>query len=134
MGISKNFSKIEELEKFEGNYLLLSKLILVQRRKITLDMSFGKYKDKAVAWVLFTHPNYFSWMQRNGMTSKKEYQFMLELVKNFNAKPFIKLGVVGLVRERIHRLGYLFTKVFSIWNFGFVMNVTHIHKGLFLVL
>lgn len=60
-----------------------------------MDMSFGKHKDKAVAWVLLTKPDYFLWMKKKELQDKKEYQFMLDLLKIFNSKPFNKVKCNG---------------------------------------
>lgn len=53
-----------------------------------MNFTFGKYKDKPVAWVLLSNPDYFKWMKKEGITDKKEYQFALELLQTLEAKPF----------------------------------------------
>lgn len=53
-----------------------------------MEFSFGKYRGKPVATVLFDHPDYFRWMKKEKMTHKKEYVFALDLIKKFNAMPF----------------------------------------------
>ncbi|WP_459481914.1 exodeoxyribonuclease X C-terminal domain-containing protein [Clostridium saccharoperbutylacetonicum] len=53
-----------------------------------MDMKFGKYKDKAVAWVLLEDPNYFHWMQSQGMDSKQEYRFAMNLINKFDQMPY----------------------------------------------
>lgn len=57
-------------------------------------MSFGKYKDKAVAWVLLEDPYYFIWMGNN-MANKAEYMFAMGLIRKFDSKPFIKAKCIG---------------------------------------
>lgn len=53
-----------------------------------MEMTFGKYKDKPVAWVMFEKPDYFIWMRSEGMTDKNEYKFMQQLINKFDSKPF----------------------------------------------
>lgn len=55
-----------------------------------MKMSFGKYKDKAVGWVLVEHIDYFLWMHRKGMTNWKEYSEFLRLCSILDEKPFIR--------------------------------------------
>jgi len=54
-----------------------------------MEMGFGKYKDKPVAWVLLEDPEYFVWMSSNSMTNKAEYKFAMNLIQVFDSKPFI---------------------------------------------
>ncbi len=58
-------------------------------------MSFGKYRDKEVAWVLLKDPGYFKWMQQKGMQNKSEYKFMLEILKRINSKSYSKVRCYG---------------------------------------
>lgn len=60
-----------------------------------MDMSFGKYKEKAVAWVLLEDPQYFAWMGNNGMSGKREYIFAMQLINIFDNKPFINARCNG---------------------------------------
>lgn len=60
-----------------------------------MDMTFGKFKGKPVAWVLLNKPDYFFWMKREGIEHRKEYQFMLSVVKTLNEKPFSKVRCSG---------------------------------------
>lgn len=68
---------------------------ILLRRDSKVDMSFGKHKDKAVAWLLLTKPDYFMWMKQKGMQDKPEYRFMLNLVQKLNSKPFNKAKCNG---------------------------------------
>ncbi|RFB53691.1 hypothetical protein [Bacillus thuringiensis] len=60
-----------------------------------MHMSFGKHRDKEVAWVLLKDPGYFKWMQQKGMQQKSEYQFMLEILKRLDSKPYSKVRCYG---------------------------------------
>ncbi|MDY7993400.1 hypothetical protein UY286_21415 [Paenibacillus polymyxa] len=53
-----------------------------------MDMTFGKYKDKPVAWVMIEKPDYFDWMRSKGMEDKAEFKFMIELLQKFDAMAF----------------------------------------------
>lgn len=55
---------------------------------LVTDMQFGKYKNKAVAWVLLEDPGYFVWMIRKKMTDKQEFKFMIKLINILDNKPF----------------------------------------------
>lgn len=54
-----------------------------------MNMSFGKFKDKPVAWVMIEKPQYFAWMKKNRMDNNREYLFMKDLLTKLNAMPFI---------------------------------------------
>ncbi|MCW9133888.1 hypothetical protein OF830_23930 [Bacillus paramycoides] len=60
-----------------------------------MKMSFGKHKDKEVAWVLLTDPGYFTWMKQKGMQTGSEYQFMLEILEKLNSKPYSHVKCFG---------------------------------------
>lgn len=60
-----------------------------------MDMGFGKYKGKAVAWVLLEDPQYFDWMGNNGMSGNPEYIFAMQLINIFDSKPFINARCNG---------------------------------------
>ena len=49
-----------------------------------MDMSFGKYKGKPVAWVLLEDPEYFAWMKNNGMDGRSEFVFARRLINTFD--------------------------------------------------
>lgn len=73
-------------------------------------MSFGKFKGKAVAWVMIEKMDYFRWMDSKGMTDKPEYQFMLKLVNKFDNKPFSEVHCAGSC-DRVNEV-----KVLSLYN------------------
>lgn len=60
-----------------------------------MDMSFGKFKGKPVARVLLTKPDYFKWMDSNGLQNKSEFKFMQKLLKILNDKPFNSVRCSG---------------------------------------
>jgi uncharacterized protein (DUF3820 family) len=60
-----------------------------------MDFSFGKYKGKAVAWILLSKPDYFLWMKSKGMNNKAEYKFMLKLLETLNSKSFNGVKCIG---------------------------------------
>ncbi len=53
-----------------------------------MEMSFGRYRGKPVAWVMIEDIGYFKWMKSQQMTDKPEYKFLLKLVSKFDSKPF----------------------------------------------
>ena len=53
-----------------------------------MDMSFGKYKGKPVAWVLIEHFDYFTWMKDKQMCNYNEFQFFIELLNTLDSLPF----------------------------------------------
>ena len=63
-----------------------------------MNMSFGKYKGKPVAWVMFKDINYFLWMQHKKMQDKQEFGFMLKLLKEFDQMPIINAKCKGECR------------------------------------
>jgi hypothetical protein len=60
-----------------------------------MNFSFGKYKNKAVAWVVFEDPGYIKWMYSEKMSHKPEYQFALNMISKFDEKPFIHVSCFG---------------------------------------
>ena len=60
-----------------------------------MNMTFGKYKDKPVAWVLINDPSYFSWMRSKGMDNWREYIFALDLVRRLDELPFVNTRCHG---------------------------------------
>ena len=60
-----------------------------------MDMSFGKYKDKAVAWVMLEHIDYFLWMRSKDLTDRTEYVFFKKLAQIFDDKPFSEVQCDG---------------------------------------
>lgn len=52
-------------------------------------MSFGKYRDKTVAYILLTDYEYFLWMHNQNMSNKPEYKEALRLLNILDKKPFI---------------------------------------------
>lgn len=53
-----------------------------------MDMSFGKYVGKPVAWVLLEDVQYFFWMVDSGLSEKIEIKFALKLINIFDELPF----------------------------------------------
>ena len=60
-----------------------------------MNMAFGKYKDKPVAWVLIQDPSYFSWMQLKGMDKWREYLFAMELIRKLDELPYVNARCHG---------------------------------------
>lgn len=52
-----------------------------------MDMSFGKYEGKSVAWVFLEDSQYFTWMDSNGQSWRPEFTFAIQLVAAFDAIP-----------------------------------------------
>ena len=63
-----------------------------------MEMNFGKYYGKEVAWVVLKDPAYFYWMFTQRMTNKDEYQFAIELISRFDAMPFVNAKCNGTCR------------------------------------
>lgn len=53
-----------------------------------MNMRFGKYRGKPVAWVLIEKPKYFLWMKEKGLDKYPEYSFALSLIEKLDAMPF----------------------------------------------
>lgn len=60
-----------------------------------MNMAFGKYNGKPVAWVLIQDPSYFSWMRSQGMTNRREYKFAVDLVSKLDELPFVNVRCYG---------------------------------------
>lgn len=60
-----------------------------------MNMSFGKYKDKSVAYILFNDLGYFRWMESQGMESKAEYKFAMGLLNKLDSMPFANVKCMG---------------------------------------
>lgn len=60
-----------------------------------MNMTFGKYSGKPVAWVLLQDSSYFSWMRAQGMDKRREYIFALDLVKRLDKMPFVNARCHG---------------------------------------
>ncbi|WP_218231159.1 exodeoxyribonuclease X C-terminal domain-containing protein [Paenibacillus chitinolyticus] len=54
-----------------------------------MEMTFGKYKGKSVEEVYKINPSYFTWMKENGLTSKDEYQYFVEVLPNEFPESFV---------------------------------------------
>jgi len=55
-----------------------------------MEFTFGKHEGKQVASILFSHPKYIEWMINEGMTGRKEYKFILNLLEKLENQPFNK--------------------------------------------
>jgi len=53
-----------------------------------MNMSFGRYEGKPVAWVLLEDFQYFTWMDSNGMREYQEIKFAIQLACAFDKLPF----------------------------------------------
>ncbi len=51
-------------------------------------MSFGKYKGRHVGWVIRYDYSYFTWMKKEKMTDRKEFQEAIKYVNILNNIPF----------------------------------------------
>lgn len=60
-----------------------------------MKMTFGKYENKPVAWVLLTDPGYFYWMREKQMKNYKEYKFAIELIKVLDSLPYKNVKCMG---------------------------------------
>lgn len=54
-----------------------------------MDMSFGKYQGKPVAWVVLKDPAYIYWMYTKKMNQRSEYEFAFRLIEKFDSMPFV---------------------------------------------
>jgi hypothetical protein len=58
--------------------------------------TFGLHNGKSVNFVVFFKPAYILWMKEHNMTDKPEYLHAQEIIKVFNAKPFVAEPTNGI--------------------------------------